>query len=203
MSCKKYTLTNNTSQGLTFSYQECSNNMWEYDILLTPGQVRNIWLVNGTFQAALEAQFTITEEVFPPISPTPSQTPTNTPTPSVTPTLTPTNTPTQSVTPTLTQTPTQSVTPTHTTTPTPTPTQVVFEYSDLGIDDTFAVNACGNYPQGTAPRYSTKLFSNLINGDIVYLDFALTTITEEAFYSDGHNYIQTDGSGIIIDTGLC
>jgi hypothetical protein len=189
MSCKKYTLTNNTSQGLTFSYQECSNNMWEYDILLTPGQVRNIWLVNGTFQAALEAQFTITEEVFPPISPTPSQTPTNTPTPSVTPTLTPT--------------PTQSVTPTHTSTPTPTPTQVVFEYSDLGIDDTLSVNACNNYPQGNAPRYSTKLFSNLINGDIVYLNFAMTSTTEASFYSDGHNYIQTNGSGVIIDTGSC
>ncbi len=191
MSCKKYTLTNNTDQGLTFSYQECSNNMWEYDILLTPGQVRNIWLVNGTFQAALEAQFTITEEVFPPISPTPSQTPTNTPTPSVTGTLTPT--PTPSVTGTLTQTPT----------PTPTPTQVVFEYSDLGIDDTLAVNACGNYPQGNAPRYGTKLFDNLINGDIVYLDFALTTPTEASFYSNGHNYVQTDGSGNIIDFGSC
>jgi hypothetical protein len=203
MACKKYTLTNNTNQGLTFSYQECSNNMWEYDILLTPGQVRNIWLVNGTFQAALEAQFTIIEEVFPPLSPTPSQTPTNTPTntptPSVTGTLTPT--PTPSVTGTLTPTPTPSVT--GTLTPTPTPTQVVFEYSDFGIDDTLAVNACGNYPQGNAPRYGTKLFDNLIGGDVVYLDFALTTPTEASFYSNGHNYIQTDASGIIIDKGSC
>lgn len=193
MACKKYTLTNNTSQGLTFSYQECANNMWEYDILLTPGQIRNIWLVNGTFQAALEAQFTIVEEVFPPISPTPSQTPTNTPTPSVTTTNTPTVTPTQTVTPTKTQTPT----------PTPTPTQVVFTYTELGIDDTLSVNACGNYPQDTSPRYGEKLFGNLVNGDTVYLNFALTNPTEASFYSDGHNYIQTDASGIIIDYGLC
>jgi hypothetical protein len=189
MACKKYTLTNNTSQGLTFSYQECSNNMWEYDILLVPGQIRNIWLVNGTFQASLESQFTIVEEVFPPITPTPSNTPTNTPTPSVTSSNTPT--------------PTQTITATNTLTPTPTPTQVVFEYSDLGIDDTLSTNACSNYPQGSAPRYSTKLFSNLINGDIVYLNFALTSTTEASFYSDGHNYIQTDDSGIIIDYGVC
>ena len=189
MACKKYTLTNNTSQGLTFSYQECSNNMWEYDILLVPGQIRNIWLVNGTFQAALEAQFTIEEEVFPPVTPTPSVTPTNTPTPSITASNTPT--------------PTPSITASNTATPTPTPTQVVFEYSDLGIDDTFAVNACGNYPQGNAPRYGEKLFSNLTNGDIVYLDFGLTSPTEASFYSDGHNYVQTDGSGVIIDNGLC
>lgn len=199
MACKKYTLTNNTSQGLTFSYQECSNNMWEYDILLTPGQIRNIWLVNGTFQAALEAEFTIEEEVFPPLSPTPSQTPTNTPTPSVTASNTPT--PTPSITATNTLTPTPSVTATKT--PTPTPTQVVFEYSDLGIDDTLAATACSNYPQASSSRYGEKLFSNLINGDVVYLDFALTSPTEASFYSDGHNYIETDGSGIIIDTGLC
>ena len=131
MACKKYILTNNTSQGLTFSYQECSNNMWEYDILLTPGQVRNIWLVNGTFQAALSAQFTIVEESFPPISPTPSNTPTNTPTPSNTGTPTPTpsitatntQTPTNTQTQTPTQTPTNSATNTPTQTPTNTSTQ--------------------------------------------------------------------------------
>ena len=125
MACKKYILTNNTSQGLTFSYQECSNNMWEYDILLTPGQVRNIWLVNGTFQAALPAQFTIVEESFPPISPTPSNTPTNTPTPSNTgtPTPTPSITATNTQTPTNTQTQTQTQTPTNTNTQTPTNTQ--------------------------------------------------------------------------------
>ena len=125
MACKKYILTNNTEQGLTFSYQECSNNMWEYDILLTPGQVRNIWLVNGTFQAALEGQFTIVEETFPPISPTPSNTPTNTPTPSNTATQTPTPSITASNTPTPTPSITASNTPTPTTTNTPTPTNTV------------------------------------------------------------------------------
>jgi hypothetical protein len=69
MACRKYVLTNNTSGILVFSYQECSNNMWEYDIVLEPNQVRNIWLVNGTFQAALYDNFTIVDYgVFPPVT---------------------------------------------------------------------------------------------------------------------------------------
>ena len=92
MACKKYTLTNGTSSIQTFSYQECSNNMWLYDVLLEPGQTKTIWFVNTTFQSYYTNSMTIVDNgTFPPTgppSPTPSSTvtPTQTPTPTVTPT---------------------------------------------------------------------------------------------------------------------
>jgi hypothetical protein len=123
MACKKYTLTNNTASTQTFSYQECSNNMWIYDVLLEPGQTKTIWFVTSTFQSYYTNSITIVDDgAFPP-TPSPSvSTPTPTPTPSVTPTrtLTPTPTITPSVTPSITPSITASVTPTRTLTPTPT-----------------------------------------------------------------------------------
>jgi len=123
MACKKYTLTNSTPSTQTFSYQECSNNMWIYDVLLEPGQTKTIWFVTSTFQSYYTNSITIVDDgAFPP-TPSPSvSTPTPTPTPSVTPTrtLTPTPTITPSVTPSITPSITASVTPTRTLTPTPT-----------------------------------------------------------------------------------
>jgi len=123
MACKKYTLTNGTPSTQTFSYQECSNNMWIYDVLLEPGQTKTIWFVTSTFQSYYTNSITIVDDgAFPP-TPSPSvSTPTPTPTPSVTPTrtLTPTPTITPSVTPSITPSITASVTPTRTLTPTPT-----------------------------------------------------------------------------------
>lgn len=102
MACKKYTLTNGTPSTQTFSYQECSNNMWIYDVLLEPGQTKTIWFVTSTFQSYYTNSITIVDDgAFPP-TPSPSvSTPTPTPTPSVTPTrtLTPTPTITPSATP--------------------------------------------------------------------------------------------------------
>jgi hypothetical protein len=130
MACKKYTLTNGTSSTQTFSYQECSNNMWFYDVLLMPGQTKNIWFVNTTFQSYYTNSMTIVDNgTFPPTgppSPTPSSTVTPTPTATVTPTktTTPTVTTTPSVTPTTSVTPTvtPTITPTTSVTPTVTPT---------------------------------------------------------------------------------
>ena len=118
MACKKYTLTNNTASTQTFSYQECSNNMWIYDVLLEPGQTKTIWFVTSTFQSYYTNSITIVDDgAFPP-TPSPSvSTPTPTPTPSVTPTRTLTPTPT--ITPSITPSITASVTPTSTLTPTP------------------------------------------------------------------------------------
>ena len=114
MACKKYILTNNTASVQTFTYQECSNNMWIYDALLEPGQTKTIWFVNPTFQSYYTDSITITDEgAFPP-TPSPSaMSPSPTPTPSITPSVTPTRTVTPTVTPsvTITQTPTSSVTP--------------------------------------------------------------------------------------------
>jgi hypothetical protein len=101
MACKKYTLTNNTASTQTFSYQECSNNMWIYDVLLEPGQTKTIWFVTSTFQSYYTNSITIVDDgAFPP---------TPTITPSVTPSITPSIT--ASVTPTSTLTPTPSITP--------------------------------------------------------------------------------------------
>ena len=142
MACRKYTISNNGSFTQTYTYQECNNLMWNYDFTIEPGQIRTIWLINGTYTAPATSTLSVTDDgLFPPIiSPTPthSVTPTNTPTPSITPTITvtpsitssitptptSTTTPTPSVSTTVTPTPTITTTPTPsiTTTPTPTPT---------------------------------------------------------------------------------
>ncbi len=217
MACKKYILTNNTSQGLTFSYQECSNNMWEYDILLTPGQVRNIWLVNGTFQAALSAQFTIVEESFPPISPTPSNTPTNTPTPSNTGTPTPTpsitatntQTPTNTQTQTPTQTPTNSATntptqtPTNTSTQTPTNTQTQTQTSTQTQTPT-------QTPTNTQTQTPTNTGTGTPTPTPTTLVFRTNNGTERARIDSSGNFIvgktTTDiasSNGISLSSGAC
>ena len=123
MACKKYTLTNGTSSTQTFSYQECSNNMWLYDVLLEPGQTKTIWFVNTTFQSYYTNSMTIVDNgTFPPTGP-PSPTPSSTVTPTPTATVTPTKTTTPTVTPSVTTTPT--VTPSVTTTPTVTPSVTI------------------------------------------------------------------------------
>ena len=131
MACKKYTLTNGTSSTQTFSYQECSNNMWLYDVLLEPGQTKTIWFVNTTFQSYYTNSITIVDDgAFPPTPSASAAAPSPTPTPSVTPTVTPTKTATPTITPsvTITQTPTQTSTitptPSVTLTQTPTPTNI-------------------------------------------------------------------------------
>lgn len=120
MACRKYLLTNNTSSNGVYSYQECSNQMWVYDVLLPAGHACNIWLIDGTYSTAMPTIITVTDfGSFPfVVSPTPSAT--NTPTPTQTPTNT--ATPTQTPTETATNTPTPTMTPTNTTTPTETPT---------------------------------------------------------------------------------
>jgi len=130
MACKKYTLTNETSSTQTFSYQECSNNMWIYDVLLEPGQTKTIWFVTSTFQSYYTNSITIVDDgAFPPTPSSSVSTPTPTPTPSITPTrtatptpsITPTRTATPSVTPSITPSITSSITPTPTITPSATP----------------------------------------------------------------------------------
>ena len=145
MSCSKYTLVNTGSTVVNFNYQRCDDNLFMYQVDLFPSQVKNIWVVDGTFQIAQYFKPTvlvIDDGIYPiPVSPTPtpSVTPTNTPTPSVTatntptPSETPTNTPTETPTNTPTETPTETPTntpsetptntPTETLTPTPTPTE--------------------------------------------------------------------------------
>lgn len=188
MACKKYILTNNTASVQTFSYQECSNNMWIYDALLEPGQTKTIWFVNPTFQSYYTDSITITDEgAFPP-TPSPSaMSPSPTPTPSITPSVTPTRTVTPTVTPsaTITQTPTSSLTPsvtpsvspsvTITSSPTPTPTITPSQTPSFNfvVSNT---NTGGTYVQGvtgTTGSVTTKSgYSYPVNsGETLYADF--------------------------------
>lgn len=171
MACKKYVLTNNTVKTQTFSYQECSNNMWVYDVLLEPEQTKNIWLVNGTFQSYYTNDMTIVDDgVFPPVAsptPSPSSTPTNTPTPSVTTTPTPSVTTTPTVTPSVTPSGTAAATPTPTVTPSATPS---FNFE---VDN---INTVGAYIEGitaTTGSITTKTgYSYPVNqGDVLYADY--------------------------------
>jgi hypothetical protein len=127
MACSKYTLTNTGSTTVNFSYRRCDDSLWEYQVELTPGQTKNIWVINGTYTIAPLYKSMISlinQGAFPPINATatPTATPTTTPTVTPTPSITASQTPTPSVTASQTQTPTQTNTPTSTTTSTPTPT---------------------------------------------------------------------------------
>jgi hypothetical protein len=129
MACSKYTLTNTGTSITNFNYRRCDDNMWEYQVPLDPSEVKNIWLINGTYSTAFgNLIVVINQGPFPPLNatatptPTPTLTPTNTPTPSVTATQTATPTQTQTQTATQTQTQTQTATPTASETSTPTPT---------------------------------------------------------------------------------
>jgi hypothetical protein len=122
MACSKYTLTNTGSTVVNFSYRRCEDSMWDYQVELAPNQLKNIWVINGTYTVAPSFKNTISfvnNGPFPPISATNTPTPSNSPTP--TPSLTPSNTPTQTPTPSVTATQTPTVTPTGTAGVTPTP----------------------------------------------------------------------------------
>ena len=116
---KKYILKNICQSTIFFNYKTLSDSMWQYQVSLSPGQVKNIWAFDGTLrflnnQGTASCVDIIEVLDFPPTHapilpfPTPTPTPTNTQTPTPTQTGTPTGTPTQ--------------TPTETGTPTPTPT---------------------------------------------------------------------------------
>jgi hypothetical protein len=140
MSCRKYSIVNNEIYNVYFNYRKCDDNIFESQVLIEPGQTKNIWLVENSFSCAFLDSLLIDDQGYFPftgVTQTPSATTTQiysstpTPTPTITPSVTPTNTPTPSVT--QTNTPTNSETPTNTPTktltPTPTPTIITgFEY---------------------------------------------------------------------------
>jgi hypothetical protein len=119
--------------GLTNSvyvnYQRASDKMWQYQVELKPGQPRNIWFVENTFETFSDNPTIeyVTYYPFPlettrPVPGfTPTPTPSNTKPPVNTPTPTPSNTETLKPTP----TPTPSTTETSTPTPTPTPSSTL------------------------------------------------------------------------------
>jgi hypothetical protein len=69
MACSKYTLTNTGSTSVNFSYQRCDDTLWDYQIELTPNQVKNIWVIDGTYTVAPSFKTSISlinDGVFPP-----------------------------------------------------------------------------------------------------------------------------------------
>jgi hypothetical protein len=65
MSCKKYTITNNTNKIGTYSYQECSELVYVNDSQIRPGQTKNIWARDNTFNVSEFLQLEIVVENFP------------------------------------------------------------------------------------------------------------------------------------------
>ena len=108
MACSKYTLTNSGTTAVNFNYRRCDDSMWEYQVNLDPNQTKNIWLIDGTYDAAqiFESSIILVNDGVYPLTPTPTRTPTATPTNTPTPTVTPTNTATPTNTPTPSSTPT-------------------------------------------------------------------------------------------------
>jgi hypothetical protein len=160
MACSKYTLTNTGTTVVNFSYRRCEDSMWDYQVELLPNQLKNIWVIDGTYTVASSFKNSIVlvnGGAFPPTGPTPTPTPTppvtpsNTPTPSVTatptgtaavtPTPTTTSTPTASETATLTPTPTETHTPTPTASLTPTTTPTVTPTNTSSVTPTPSVTA--------------------------------------------------------------
>ncbi len=182
MACKKYTLTNNTASTQTFSYQECSNNMWIYDVLLEPGQTKTIWFVTSTFQSYYTNSITIVDDgAFPPTPSASVSTPTPTPTPSVTPTrtLTPTPTITPSVTPSITPSITASVTPTSTLTPTPSITPSATPSFNFKLGN---INTGGVYVSGITATTGTIVTKSgysypVDENELLFADYTQSVVT--------------------------
>jgi hypothetical protein len=65
MACKKYTITNNTNKIGTYSYQECSELVYVNDSQIRPGQTKNIWARDNTFNVSEFLQLEIVVETFP------------------------------------------------------------------------------------------------------------------------------------------
>ena len=147
MATQKLLIRNVSPNPILFNYQNATDRIWYYQIVLLTGQERNIWCVENTLSYSgptnglfITNKTTTVCGITP--TPTPSITPTNTitPTPTVTPTNTIIPTPTPTPIPTgdligiiipdndldvetlITPSPTPSVTPTNTVTPTPTET---------------------------------------------------------------------------------
>ena len=182
MACKKYTLTNNTASTQTFSYQECSNNMWIYDVLLEPGQTKTIWFVTSTFQSYYTNSITIVDDgAFPPTPSASVSTPTPTPTPSVTPTrtVTPTPTITPSVTPSITPSITASVTPTSTLTPTPSITPSATPSFNFKLGN---INTGGVYVSGITATTGTIVTKSgysypVDENELLFADYTQSVVT--------------------------
>ena len=74
----KYVVKNLSSSIVLLSYQNSNDNMWNYQVVLRPGQTKNIWCVEGTLSHSgrnSDVSITIDTSTCTPITPTTSPTP--------------------------------------------------------------------------------------------------------------------------------
>jgi hypothetical protein len=172
--------------------------MWDYQVELTPGQTKNIWLINGTFTISPVYNSIISlvnQGPFPPISETSTPTPTSTttPTPSVTTTNTQTPTSTTTNTPSVTPTDTPTTTNTQTPTNTPTPTSPLRSFSVFS--GTTSNAACAVGVSVTIYAFD-PLFDQ--NTQFYTTSTGVVTYNMAGFYSDGTSVTQLDANGLQI-----
>jgi hypothetical protein len=226
MSCKKYSIVNNESYNVYFNYRKCDDNIFENQVLIEPGQTKNIWLLDNSFSCAFLDALSIDDQGYFPftgVTQTPSVTPTQaysstpTPTQTVTPTKTPTNTPTTTTTPTI----TPSITPS--------PTDIVescseilfgyvgpnaplFEFMDCSGNTiqmhgvpSWSANYCGNYDSaiilsgdGVINYIGTCTDPSLYNPTIVPLGYSFTDPNEACTDITTDYYYQTGGESLTV-----
>ena len=209
MACSKYTLTNTGSTIVNFNYRRCDDSMWDYQVELTPGQTKNIWLINGTF--AISPVYSsiislVNQGPFPPISetatptPTSTTTPTATPTPSVTATNTPTSSQTSTPTPTNTQTPTNTATPTNTPTNTPsgTPTNTPTVTAEVTATPT-TTSTPTSTPTPTLPLQSFNVYSGITSNSACEAGVSVTIYAFNSLFDQNTQFYTTSTGGVTYD----
>ena len=74
----KYLVKNLSSSVVLLSYQNSNDNMWNYQVVLRPGQTKNIWCVEGSLSHSgrnSDVSITIDTSTCSSITPTTSPTP--------------------------------------------------------------------------------------------------------------------------------
>lgn len=72
MACSKFKITNNGENDFYFNYRNCEPAIFQSQVLLLPGQSKNIWLIDDTYATAFKNSNVevINEGSWPPPAPT-------------------------------------------------------------------------------------------------------------------------------------
>jgi len=65
MACSKYTLKNTGNKISLFTYQRCQDGIWQYEVPLSAGQSKNIWLVDDTYSTVSNTIKIVSSSQFP------------------------------------------------------------------------------------------------------------------------------------------
>ena len=69
MACSKYTISNTGSTVVNFNYRKCDDSLWQYQVEISPNEIKNIWLIDNTYSNAesFNQEIVISNQgVFPP-----------------------------------------------------------------------------------------------------------------------------------------